>query len=270
MPPWGATPEPLPQDIAQALATSRAKSGVFTAHVSWYSCVSSTNDVAAALANAGAVEGTVVAAGAQSAGRGRLGRTWASPPDAGLYVSIVLRPDATTTGLITLAAGVAIAEGIEAASGLPTVVKWPNDVYAGGRKLAGVLAEANAEAGAIRFVIVGFGINVMPGAYPPDVRARATSIESELGRHVDRGLVLAECLVALAERYGDLRDGRTATVIAAWRRRGAATMGSRVEWGDGADLHQGVVEGIDDSGALIVRAGADVHRILSGEVRWMP
>src|SRR6185436_9792131 len=113
---------------------------------------SSTNDVAAHLAELGANEGTIVAADAQTAGRGRLGRSWFSPPGAGLYVSIVLRPsgDLSKTGnpsaLLTLASGVAIAEGVGASTGLPVEIKWPNDVMIGRRKLAGILAEATARA----------------------------------------------------------------------------------------------------------------------------
>ena len=112
-------------------------------------------------------------------------------------MSTLTRPAAHAVGLLTLAAGVAIAEGIQAATGLQPQLKWPNDIYMEGRKLAGILAEAGTSSAGVQYVILGCGINLMPAAYPPDVAARATSIESELGRPIDRGLLLVQCLTAL-------------------------------------------------------------------------
>ena len=130
-------PDPIPGDIDEALAQRRARLGPFRGRLDWYESVASTNDVAAVMAEHGSVEGHVVAANAQTSGRGRLGRSWASPPGAGLYVSAILRPPADVVPLITIAAGVAVADGVQAASGLSPRVKWPNDLYVGGRKLAG-------------------------------------------------------------------------------------------------------------------------------------
>jgi BirA family biotin operon repressor/biotin-[acetyl-CoA-carboxylase] ligase len=237
--------------------------------VIWYAEVASTNDVAARLADAGCAEGTVVCADHQTAGRGRQGRVWVSPPGAGLYVSIVLRPTPEAAALLSLAAGLAISEGVQAASGLETHVKWPNDVYVASRKLAGVLAEAGTSAGGFQHVVLGCGINVLPASYPPEVAHRATSIESELGRPADRGLVLAECLAALASRYADLRAGRSSNLLEAWRRRAAHTFGRRVEWDARGAVASGRVEGIDDTGGLLVRTATGVERIVAGEVRWI-
>jgi BirA family biotin operon repressor/biotin-[acetyl-CoA-carboxylase] ligase len=192
-----------------------------------------------------------------------------SPPGAGLYVSLVLRPTREAAALLSLAAGLSISEGIEAATGLKTHVKWPNDVYVSSRKLAGILAEAGTSAGGLQHVVVGCGINVLPAAYPPEVAHRATSIESELGRPVDRGLVLAECLAALAVRYAALRTGRSAEVLDAWTRRAAPTFGRRVEWDAHGEAWSGRVEGIDADGALLVRTAAGVTRIVAGDVRWI-
>ena len=232
----------------------------------WYADVGSTNDIALALADAGEPEGCVVVADAQSSGRGRLGRTWMSPPGAGIYASVILRPDPAATPLITIAAGVAIAEGIEAATGLPARLKWPNDVVTdAGRKLAGILAESAAPSA----VVLGFGINVLPAAYPPDIAARATSIESELGRATDRGLILAECLAALRSRYDDLLADRRDALVAAWRTRAASTFGRRVEWDAGGMMKRGTAHDIDADGALLVRTEAALVRVISGEVRWI-
>ena len=201
---------------------------------------------------------------AQSAGRGRLGRTWVSPGGAGLYVSIVLRPDADVMSLVTIAAGVAVSEGIEAATGLRPDLKWPNDVLIGGRKAAGILAE-----GSLRYVILGFGINILPAAYPPEVAVRATSLEHELGRAVDRGSLLVECLGSFAARYGDLRQGQRAAVVDAWRERAVASLTKGVRWDAQGTQVEGVAEDIDADGALLVRTADGTARVMSGEVTWL-
>lgn len=268
-------PQPLPAEFADPLAHAASRLGSFAKRILWYPEITSTNDVAVELADAGAAEGSVVLADAQTAGRGRLGRSWVSPPGAGIYASVVLRPAADAVSLLTLAAGVAIAEGIQAATALRVGVKWPNDVFvdnvgqaAMARKVAGILAEGSASSGDRPCVVLGFGINVLPAAYPPAVAARATSLEAELGRPVDRGLVLAECLAALSIRYSDLAAQRTSAVVTAWRARAAATFGRRVAWeADGE--RQGIAQDIDGEGRLLVRSESGVSRIISGEVRWI-
>jgi len=177
----------------------------------------------------------------------------------------VFRPNAGAARLLTLAAGVAVAEGIARATGLDPELKWPNDVHCQGRKLAGILAERGTD-----HVVLGFGINVLQAVYPPDVRARATSLELELGRSVDRALVLAECLAALAARYGDLNEGRDGAVMAAWRMRAASMLGRRVEWDVAGASQRGLAERVDDDGALLVRTESGLVRVISGEVRWIP
>lgn len=259
----------VPADVAEALARLRSRIGAFANQIVWYPEITSTNDVAAQLAERGAAEFTVVAADAQTTGRGRHGRVWASPAGAGLYVSIVLRPPSYVSPLLTIAAGVAISEGILRSTGLGTQLKWPNDVYVGNRKLAGILAEAGSSAAGAPHVVIGCGINVTPAAYPPDVASRATSIEFELGRSVDRGLVLAECLAALAARYADLNGGRAADVLAAWRTRAALTFGRRIEWDGGHGVRMGVAENVDAAGALLVRTDSGIERLISGEIRWI-
>lgn len=272
----------LPVDLADALARRSGDLGEFGRTPVYYPITGSTNDRAAELAIAGAHEGTWVMADEQSAGRGRRGRTWASPPGAGLYVSIVFRPQrdqhADATALLTLMAGVAAARGVRAASGLQPTLKWPNDlviepgsVSAGAptstsrfRKLAGILAEASATGGELQFIILGIGINLTPAAYPPDVAARATSIEGELNRPADRAQVLIELLAALAAGRRQLLEGRAAEVLHAWRTLSPSSQGRRVRWQSQA----GTTAGIDDTGALLVKTPSGVERIIAGEVEW--
>ncbi|MCC7418009.1 MAG: biotin--[acetyl-CoA-carboxylase] ligase [Acidobacteria bacterium] len=247
----------------------------------------STNDVAAACVerwteagDADALEGLVVLADAQTAGRGRHGRVWQSPPGSGLYVSVLLTPwrarvdPARAATLVTLAAGVALAEGVEAATGLRADLKWPNDLLAGGRKLSGILAEASSSTGGrgapgLDTVIVGFGINVHPAAFPAELADRATSIETELGRAVDRAPVLAAVLSSLAGRYEDLLAGRFDAILDAWRRRAPSAVGRRVRWTGPEGTREGVAAGIDDRGALLVRTAGGTERIVAGEVAWL-
>ena len=215
------------------------------------------------LAEGGAPEGCVVIGNAQSAGRGRLGRMWSSPAGAGLYVSAVLRPDTSVTPLVTIAAGVALTQGIQQATGLRPDLKWPNDVLVGSRKVAGILAE-----GTLTHVILGFGINVLPAAYPREIAVRATSLEGELGRAVDRGLLLVECLASFAARYAELREGQRAAVVDAWRERAGGSLKRRVQWEAGGALMEGIADDIDADGALLVRTPDGIVRVISGELTW--
>lgn len=240
----------------------------------FFSETESTNDVAAGLAERGAPEGAMVVAAAQTAGRGRFGRDWFSPPGAGLYASIVFR-DARVLPLLTLAGGVAVAEGIRAATGLPVLLKWPNDVVVETgvtpvrrRKLAGLLAEASTGVDGLQHVILGIGINVRPAAYPASIADRATSIESELGREPDAAAVLAATLCALAECTKMLIDGQSTALLRQWRQLAPSVSGHTVEWDAAGGPMSGVSAGIDETGALLVRAGDRVERVISGEVRW--
>jgi len=212
----------------------------------------------------------VVVADHQSAGRGRRGHTWFSPPGAGLYVSVVLAPATArvdpprATMLLTLAAGVAIAEGVEAATGLAADLKWPNDLLASGKKLCGILAEGGGAS-----VVLGYGINVLESAFPPELRDRATSLQTELGRVVERDAVLDETLAALSRRYDDLVDGRFDAILDAWRRRAPRASGAHVAWTTNQGTRSGITAGIDDRGALLVRIEDRVERIVSGELSWL-
>lgn len=231
--------------------------------VRWHPSVPSTMDVAAALAAEGARHGVVVAAEEQTAGRGRRGNAWASPPGAGLYFSFIARPRDAALSLITLAAGVGVRDGIAAATGLAPDLKWPNDLLVGRRKLAGILAEGHAIGTAAQAVVIGVGVNLQPAAYPPDVAVRATSLEGELGRPVDRDAVLAAMLDALLARLAALHE-TPGDILRAWRAASPSATGTRVTW----DGRHGVTAGIDDTGALLVTTATGVERIIAGDLHW--
>ncbi len=265
--------EPLPPDFARELArTAERRRNV--GEPTYYSPeIGSTNDEAMRLAEFGAAEGTTMVASAQTAGRGRLGRSWFSPAGAGLYVSVIWR-DRQAAPYVSLAGGVAVADGILAATALPVEIKWPNDILVdAGRgrrcKLAGILAEAFTTADGLQHVVLGFGINLRPSAYPPEIAERATSLEAELGREVSGGAVLAETLAALAERLRQLAGGDRSPLIARWCELSPSASGATVEWETPAGLRSGRTAGIDGEGALRVRVGGVTERIISGTLRWL-
>jgi BirA family biotin operon repressor/biotin-[acetyl-CoA-carboxylase] ligase len=264
--------DPVPFEIADALERSTRRRP-FGDSIYYFTETGSTNDDAAALAERGAPEGTTVLSSAQRAGRGRLGREWHSPRDAGLYVSLVCR-NQRAAPFLTLAGGAAVAEGIRAATGLPVEIKWPNDVMTSGgarrqrRKLAGVLAEAASEAGRFRYVVIGLGINLRPFAYPREIADRASDLETELGRSVDAARVLVDILEAFSSHYHALAEGHADRVLASWRSLAPSASGASVECDTGRGRTPGVTAGIAEDGALLVRTGERTERIVAGEVVW--
>lgn len=240
--------------------------------VHYFSEVDSTNDVALSLAASGAAAGTAVVADAQRAGRGRRGRSWFSPPGAGLYASIVLRPaSGATLSLITLAAGVGVAKALAAQTALPIELKWPNDVVIGRpwRKLAGVLCESTGVGARVDAIVAGIGVNVRTAAYPLDIADRATSIEAELGRAVERDALTSDCIARVVEAVRSLDEGGAPAMLAAWRGLARAGLGgARVCWQNTAGVHRGAARDVDSDGALIVETEAGVERLVAGEVRW--
>jgi len=256
----------MSEDLRMAIEAARSRLPRLATSIESYPTIGSTNDVASTIGT----EGAVVIADAQTAGRGRRGHTWFSPPGRGLYVSVVLTPARSVadprraTSLLTLAAGVALAEGIEASAGLSVDLKWPNDLYVSRRKLAGILAEGGRDV-----VVLGYGINVDATVCPPELRDRVTSLESEVGRQVGRAHVLVETLAALAGRYDDLLAGRFDAILDAWRRRAPGAIGYSVAWRSQSTRRCGVTAGIDDDGALLVRVDDRIERIVGGEVEWL-
>jgi BirA family biotin operon repressor/biotin-[acetyl-CoA-carboxylase] ligase len=266
--------ESLPDDFVAALGSTVSERGVFGAQLRYFGETGSTNDLAAAAAERGEPEGTTIVAGAQSMGRGRLGRTWFSPPGAGLYLSTIVRR--VSMPWITLAGGVAVAEGIRLATALPVEIKWPNDiVFAGGggfrkrRKIAGILAEASSGSQGVDYVILGVGINITATAFPPELADRAGAIEAELGRQVDSGAVLAQVLAALNRVLGEVAAAGAAQLVAKWLALSPSAHDAPVEWDSASGRQTGLTAGIAEDGALLARTPEGIRRIISGEVRWL-
>jgi BirA family biotin operon repressor/biotin-[acetyl-CoA-carboxylase] ligase len=236
--------------------------------IHWYEELGSTSDRAKELADEGAEHGEVVIAEAQTAGRGRRGRHWASPPRKNLYFSVVLRPELPPGRVaeLTLVASVALCDAVRQA-GVEAGIKWPNDLLVSGRKIAGILTELAAEPDRVHWVVLGAGINVNARAedFPEELRGEATSIALERGQPAPRALFAAACFTALEEWIDRHAAEGFAVVRDAWRER-SVTLGRRVMVRtDGREI-VGVAEDIDDAGALLVRGPSGTERILSGDV----
>jgi BirA family transcriptional regulator, biotin operon repressor / biotin---[acetyl-CoA-carboxylase] ligase len=226
--------------------------------------VGSTNTVARELAAAGAPHGTVVTATAQTAGRGRQGRTWTAPPDAALLYSAVLRPIEARHSVLPLAVALAVCETAEALRpGIECKVKWPNDVHLDGRKLAGILIEARPQDG---WAVLGVGLNLTIAAdeFPGDLRDRAISLfpappavlYGAVGaKRNSRAEVAAR---TLSWRLDVWLEAEPEAVLGAWRARDAL-IGRQVSWEKGS----GVADGVDERGYLLVRL-ADGDRVALG------
>lgn len=229
----------------------------------------STNTEAARQAALGAPEGLCVVAREQTAGRGRQQRAWVSPKDAGLYFSVVLRPqlEARAWPLVTMAAALAASDALEEACKLKADIKWPNDLLACGRKLCGILAET-VETPRGRAVVLGVGINLTNRAFPPELLSTATSVEEQTGRAPDGEPLLAALVRAIARRYEILRaEGGADSTAREWESRSTFARGRRVRVALAAESFEGTTRGLESDGALRVETdGGEIRVVRAGDV----
>lgn len=238
----------------------------------------STNLDAMQLGRKGAGEGSVVLAEEQSAGRGRLGRSWESRPGRNLYLSVILRPEILPSQApqLALMAGVAVASALESV-GCPCGIKWPNDVVTVElqdgeglrlRKLAGILAEIEAEADRVAFVVLGIGVNLNArlDEFPEELRERAASALTVTGQAVDRVAFTVRLLAELEQRYDEFVRGGFGALAEHWRSRTILAGRTVRVSGAGVPLEGRCVD-IDDEGALVIKdASGELHKVLAGDV----
>lgn len=237
-----------------------------------YAALPSTNDKAKELANTGAADGTVVIADSQSAGKGRRGRSFFSPPGSGLYFSVILRPRLTgeQAALITSAAAVAAARAVERTAPLPegTVgIKWVNDLYIRGLKICGILTEAalDLESGLLDYAVLGIGINTAPMTFPENLRHIATSVSNECGHPVSRS-ALAACLLDELERELPAVGARPPYRFLEENRRRSVVLGREVLVTRGDETFAARAVEIDGEGGLVVQTPDGTQTLRSGEV----
>jgi BirA family biotin operon repressor/biotin-[acetyl-CoA-carboxylase] ligase len=230
----------------------------------------STNDIVKDLAQHGAPEGTVVLAEHQTHGRGRHGRTFASPAGVGIYLSLLVRPQVDTRRLpqLTLAVAVATAEALAEYSALPIRLKWPNDVEIHGKKVAGILCEAILSSTASPLVIIGIGINVNAAFehFPRELHQHVTSLALAAGHGWPRLPLIAVLLAHLERLYHALHQGNMTPILQRWLHYGQI-IGRQVRFTHASGTGVGTVVDLDEAGALLVQHTDGVrHRLVAGEV----
>jgi BirA family transcriptional regulator, biotin operon repressor / biotin---[acetyl-CoA-carboxylase] ligase len=241
-----------------------------------YWVVGSTNDRALEAGREGAAAGLVVTADAQSAGRGRRRRAWISPSRAGLYFSLLLRPNQSRQHwpLLTHVAAVALVEAIAdlGRCGIVTLtlepeIKWPNDIMIADKKTAGILLEAPSGSSGDPVAVVGVGVNCAPDALPAELAGRATSLGSASGCEIPRRWLLVRFLEHFQSWYSQFEDGRRTLILEAWKARSRMWNGSSVSISDGNSVKVGTTCGLDENGALLVRYdGGRIEPVLAADV----
>ncbi|MFH1087670.1 MAG: biotin--[acetyl-CoA-carboxylase] ligase [Chloroflexota bacterium] len=232
--------------------------------------VGSTHEVARQQGEGGVEEGTVYLAEAQTAGRGRQGRTWVSPPCSGLLFSVVLRPPLTPpqTTPIPLVASVAVAEAVRETTSLSAEIKWPNDITLGGKKVAGILSDLSARGDTVKYVVLSVGINVNTdmAQLPDEIRGMATSLAGEAGKCVSRVELLGSLLQKLDAAYQEFVAGGFAPLRERWKLL-TNTLGKPVRITSGGAVLDGRAVDVDLDGALILeQPGGGRVRITAGDV----
>ncbi len=230
----------------------------------------STNDVIEKLARDGVKEGVVVFAESQTKGRGRMGRKWISPAYKGLWFSILLRPEfrPQETTQLTVASATALCRAIQAETGLNPEIKWPNDIWINGKKVAGVLTELGAELDRVKHVILGIGVdvNLGPGEFPADLRQQATSLKIEAGRAFSRADLAAAILRELDSDYRRVCAGQFIQIADEWEAR-CQTIGRDVVIQIGGRHLRGRAESLGESGELLLRTEhGHLERVSGGDV----
>lgn len=233
--------------------------------------VGSTNTLAKELAAKGAPSGTVLIADRQSSGRGRLGRTFLSPGDVGVYLSALIRPECPPTELmhLTCAVAVAMCDAVEASFGFRPGIKWTNDLVVGSRKLGGILTELslNPKTGLVDYAVLGIGINCRQETqdFDESIRNMACSARMVMGRDADRNLLAAEMIRSLHRMDETMLTGKDEMM--ARYRKNCITLGKEISIVRGDEISHGTALDIDEEGALVVRLDSgEIRTVNSGEV----
>ena len=255
---------------ADDLISRLGKTKVIGRDIRVFQETTSTNDVIEKLARDGVKEGAVVFAESQTKGRGRLGRKWLSPSSKGLWFSVLLRPNLRPqeTTQLTVASATALRRAIQSHTGLEPEIKWPNDVLIGGKKVAGILTELNAELDRVNYIILGIGVdvNLNPGDFPIELRKSVTSLKAELSRPLSRAELAVVILRELDADYGRICSGQFPAVADEWEEH-CTTIGQNVTIRIGDRQIRGRAESLDEAGALILRTThGHLERIIGGDV----
>ncbi len=250
--------------LSPASITNDLGTGFIGQRVIYYPRLASTMDTARQEARQGAAEGTVVMAGEQTEGRGRMNRSWFSPA-GNIALSIILYPGISSLPYLIMLSSLAVVYSIESVTGLKPQIKWPNDILINGKKVCGILIENEVKGSRVAYAIIGIGINIaLRPPEPAEVSLAATSLEDESGKNVSPVEVVRQLLVEIERLYLALPDGEP--VYEAWRDR-LVTLGKRVQVTSGDSRLEGTAESVDRSGGLwLRRADGSSTRIVAGDV----
>ena len=232
----------------------------------YFDALASTMDIATELGIKGAPEGTLVLAEAQAQGRGRLGRSWLSPKYKGIYMSLILKPNIlpNSAPVLTLLSAVSICEAIKEFVGLDIQIKWPNDLLLSNKKLGGILIELNAEMDAIRFLVIGIGLNV--NNERKTLPSGATSLKEHKEENINRIGLLQEILRKLEANYHLFQEEGSQSIVKKWRNY-SLTLGKRVKISCHREHREGEAIDIDTDGGLLIRKDSGlVEKIMAGDV----
>jgi len=250
-------------DISPASIGSKLGTRFIGQRVVYYTSLTSTMETAEQEAQSGAVEGTVVIAEEQTAGRGRIKRVWLSPKGS-IALSIILYPSVFNLPFLIMLASLAVAHSIEAVTGLRPQIKWPNDVLINGRKVCGILIESSVQGDVVGYAIIGIGINVNIRLSDfPEIVSTATSLSDELGRDVSRLRIIQQLLIEVERLYLALQAG--GSVYEEWR-DSLITLGRRVRVKSGKAVYEGVAESVARDGSLLLRnSDGSLSKIVAGD-----
>lgn len=244
--------------------------GYIGREIFFYENVGSTNTIAAGLAEKGEAEGTVVIADSQYKGRGRFGRLWVSPPNVGIYMSIILRPkiEPKDVTFITMMAAVACTAALKKLTGLNVELKWPNDLIVSDKKMGGILTEMKITPGMIVYAITGIGINVNTDldAFPEDIREVTTSVKIEKGVPYSRTEIIAEALNEIDYWYKMLETEKRKILFSEWQHL-ISTIGRKVVVSVGSEILTGFAESVSEEGMLMLRLpSGTLRRVSAGDL----
>lgn len=254
---------------------SRLPENCLCRKVECFDLVDSTNTKAKQLAELGGEEGTLVVAEAQTAGKGRRGRNWASEPGVGIWMTLILRPSLSPAKVsgITLLTALALTKAIQELYGVRAEIKWPNDVILAKKKICGILTEMSSEENYVNYVVTGIGINANTTSFPKEIEKTATSIFQQTGKKVDRSELIASMIRILCSDYGRFVKEQDLSSfveeyndVLANRDKEVCVYYGMVEQSSPENTERGVAKGIDHDGALLVEIDGRIKRIMSGEV----
>jgi BirA family biotin operon repressor/biotin-[acetyl-CoA-carboxylase] ligase len=233
-----------------------------------FDSVDSTNEEAKRQALAGAPDGSVFVSERQTGGKGRLGRGWNSPPGTGLWFSVLLRPGSVPARVsaTTLLAGYAVRSAIRESTDCPAMIKWPNDIVIGPRKVCGILTEMSAEMERVEFVVVGIGVNVNNAQFPEGLKEKATSLFLQCGKTVRRTALLGEILRRFEKLLEENRDGLSSAFLAEYK-KSCVSLNRTVSFERNGFAASGTAVDISPEGELVVAMpDGTLTTVYSGEV----